>query len=128
MSRSYKELIQVPAADYLEPERFRTEWESMFPFENRHREQYKYGLKVGSEADVVFIGYSSIWSAKLKSGVHLQSFEGIGYHAFTADLLRGFLDSGVKIVIHRLISSPDGSNRMESFELRSLQPINPPES
>jgi hypothetical protein len=67
--------------------------------------QYQHGLDIGRNASSVHIAVNSTWSARMKDGASLSSYEGIGYHACTADLLRGFIDSGVRIVVHRL--TPD---------------------
>jgi hypothetical protein len=49
----------------------------------------------------ICIGVNSVWSALLKSGASVHSHEGIGYHAHTASLLRGFLDSGAPVIVYR---------------------------
>jgi len=37
----------------------------------------------------------------MKDGSSMTSYEKIGYHANTADLLRGFIDSAVPIKVYR---------------------------
>ena len=52
------------------------------------------------------ISENGVWGAQLKDGSHLSSYEVLGYHACTADLLRGLLDSGVPIRVYRRHGGP----------------------
>lgn len=87
----------LPAKAYLDPSLFVTGWGKS---ERLATEQYEKGLSVGREFDEVHIAVNGVWGAS-KPGSHLSSSEKIGYHAATDDLLRGFLDSGVAIIVHR---------------------------
>lgn len=97
----YKTLSSLPAEAYLNSERFVTAFDAMHKNRDTAARQYQHGMDVGKRANRVHIAVNSVWSASMKDGGSLQSYEGIGYHACTADLLRGFLDSGVTIVVHR---------------------------
>lgn len=101
---SYTELNARPAVDFLHPELFGTDWDNRPEYAE---EQYQEGLKTGRESREVFITCGGTWGAHGLSGSQTTSYEGIGYHAHTADLLRGFIASGVKIVIHRYGKSPE---------------------
>lgn len=95
----YSELKKKLAKDYLNPENFRTSYDK----DDEHaQEQYRAGLKTGSEYGHILINSSSVWLAgdNSESGV-LSSSEGIGYHKNTSKLLEGFIDSGSKITIIR---------------------------
>jgi hypothetical protein len=65
-------------------------------------EQYRKGLKLGAEATIVHVAVNDTWSAWMKDGAGLSSYEKLGYHAHTQALWRGVLDSGVAIKVHRL--------------------------
>jgi hypothetical protein len=65
------------------------------------KEQYEKGLKIGAESLSVSIACNSTWGARGKNGGVTSSYEGIGYHAATGWLLKGFIDSGVPIVVYR---------------------------
>lgn len=68
---------------------------------NYAKQQYAKGLDLGTRATVVNIACNNVWSADMKDGSNLFSYEKIGYHGCTRHLLQGFLDSGVRIVVHR---------------------------
>lgn len=101
---TYKELAALSAFAYLSTDNFRTMFDAQhvasgeFGYAAR---QYKSGLEVGQKSTEIHIAVNSVWSARGKDGGHTSSYEGIGYHACTADLLRGFIDSGCKIIVHR---------------------------
>lgn len=102
---SYKELAEKPASDYLVPENFRTSWDG--PEGSKYREeQYRTGLSYSENATRITIGQNSVWGASMKSSSVVSSYEGIGYHACTADLLRGFLDGPAEIVVYRAGQDP----------------------
>jgi hypothetical protein len=99
---AYSVLNAMPARDFLDPSKFVTESDARNKARGYDAEQYAKGLEIGKNAKTIYISCGSVWSAELKSGSSLLSYEGIGYHACTADLLRGFLDSGCAIIVHRL--------------------------
>jgi len=108
MFKGYAELTALDPHEYLNWQQFETVADS-FP-ENIKRnlaaEQYRRGLDMGKVSTQVHISSNGVWGAtqpsKYGDGVcSVQSYEGIGYHACTKDLLHGFIDSGVEIVVYR---------------------------
>jgi hypothetical protein len=85
-----------PADAFLNPDNFRTGWDRPGYAE----EQYATGLRIGRENERIHISVTGVWGAS-RPGSSLSSYETIGGHANTADLLRGFLDSGCPIVVYR---------------------------
>lgn len=85
------------AESFLNPDLFRTEFDNPAHGE----EQYRNGLRIGNECEVISIGISGVWGGTPKTGGSLSSYERIGYHANTADLLRGFLASGARVHVYR---------------------------
>jgi len=85
--------------DFLNSESFRT------PFDGQHTggyavEQYNKGRTLGSQGYTLVIAVNKVWSAvRLGSDIdsRISSYEKLGYHACTADLLQGFLDSQAPI-------------------------------
>lgn len=106
MFNGYHELDALPAAAFRNPDLFVTPWDTLPEniARNIAQQQYNHGLSIGQEYPVITIGAHTVWSAEkpLSDGSRsLMSYEGIGYHACTADLLRGFLASPARIVIYR---------------------------
>ena len=97
-ARPYSVLNALDATAFLRPEDFRTEYDARQP--EYAREQYGKGYKLASWAHCIYITCGSTWAASYVQGV-VTSYEGIGYHACTADLLRGFLDGDAPIRVHR---------------------------
>jgi hypothetical protein len=95
--KPYSVLNRMPAENFLKPELFTTDWDS----QKGGEEQYQKGLKIGRESRTVGIASTGTWYADGKDGSSTVSYEGIGYHAHTASLLKGFLDSGCRIVVDR---------------------------
>ena len=96
----YRTLNALPAEAFLTPERFSTVNDTVAGASK----QYAEGLRVGAECETIHLSTGGTWGATMKNGASLTSYEGIGYHANTAALWRGFLDSGAKIVVHRYIN------------------------
>jgi len=95
---------------FLDPENFVTGYDGAVN-EKYRREQHTKGLDIGHRSIEVIISAYNVWHAKMRprdgfSSDTLSSHETIGFHAGTAALLQGFLDSGCKITICRL--SDDG--------------------
>jgi hypothetical protein len=87
------------ANDYFYPDyRFVTDLDTIA----RGRVQFEKGLKVGKDAAEINIAVNDVWSAKMKDGSFLQSYEKIGYHSNTVDLLRGFICSACPLYVYRL--------------------------
>jgi len=97
MSRGYRELNVLPPAAFLEPADFATSYDHQPDYAAR---QHALGVLTSLQAVSVSISCSGTWGATLSNGV-VTSSEGIGYHAHTADLLRGFLDGPAPVIVHR---------------------------
>lgn len=82
---------------YTNPANFVTGYDSLNP--DYGKVQYQKGLNIGSESHYIFISIYGTWGAMLKNGGMISSYEKIGYHAHTADLLSGFLASGCSIKV-----------------------------
>lgn len=108
MFSGYEELNQLTPDSFLLWENFRTHFDAFPNREGYKAEQYQTGLRIGAESRYVFISCNSTWGSVGKDGKHTTSYEGIGYHAGTSDLLKGFLDSGVPIVVFRLYDREEG--------------------
>lgn len=69
-------------------------------------QQYRKGLKMAQDGAAFFISMTGSWSAVVPSTIgdgigHVTAYERLGYHAGTADLIRGWLDGGAIIVDYR---------------------------
>lgn len=88
------------AADFLDPENFNTGWPGdTSPYA---AEQYDKGIALAKEFTEINIAVNDVWSAsnpEQRKSCH--SYEKLGYHAGTASLLAGMLDSGLPIFVHR---------------------------
>ncbi len=88
---------------FLIPEDFRTDSDT-WPVNiasNLAVTKYQEGLKISREARRVYIMSDGCWGADRLNGGLTTSYEGIGYHAGTADLLRGFLDGPAEFGVFR---------------------------
>lgn len=92
----------MSASDYLNPQLFTTGFDDASPY--GADEQYRKGLAIGSASEEVVIAVNSTWSARGLDGSSTTSYEKIGFHANTADLLRGFIDSGCQIRVWRIVN------------------------
>lgn len=101
---SYKVLNAMSAESFLNPELFVTEYDNLSSHieQGTKEKQYRTGLKVSREAKCVFISAYGTWGADLGNGTSLSAPEGIGYHACTADLLKGFLDGPAPVKVYRM--------------------------
>ena len=89
---------KLPPEAFLEPEKFlRTPHDTP----KADAEAKKRGLEVGHNASEFHIAINSIWSAHMKDNGHMQSYECLGYHQSTASFMRGILESGVSVYVHR---------------------------
>lgn len=100
MHKSYAELNALPPEAFLNPENFRTGYDSLPPAEYAE-EQYQKGLKLSNESTEVGISASGTWYACGIDGSYTSSYEGCGFHACTADLLRGLLAGTAKFIVYR---------------------------
>lgn len=101
----YKTIQALPAEAYLKPETFRTDWDSMPANVAEREERYRDGLKVSRDSERVVISARGTWSAALKNGGSLLSYEGIGYHANTEAFLRGLLDGPAPLFVVRRMAN-----------------------
>lgn len=101
--KSYSELSELPAEAYLDPANFTTSHDSLAANQKYEDKQYRQGLRTGKAALYITLSFKGVWGAVMKGGGSVRSYEGIGYHAHTAALLRGFLDSGVDIDVTRIV-------------------------
>jgi hypothetical protein len=101
MTKSYSELNLMPAKSFLNPSLFETGYDSLpsHSEENKSR-KYAYGLAIANEYEEVGVSCNGTWyaSSPLKQ---LSSYEGIGYHALTSQLLAGLLAGKARVVIYR---------------------------
>lgn len=103
----YSELNLLPADAFLHPENFNTGLESA----ELSAKQYRAGRDAYNKYTRVTIGAGGCWSAKGINGSFTSSYEGIGYHSGTGDLLKGFLDSGIPVYVVRAGSEGEGLRR-----------------
>lgn len=108
MSRPYSILNALPPEAFLKPEDFATDFDIINPA--HAEEQYLKGLELSEEYDRIVIRENGTWAAEcgpyypeadIYMGNAAYSYEGIGYHAHTAALLRGFLDGPAPIDVRR---------------------------
>ena len=119
MYNGYEELNALPPSAFLNWENFGTPFD--VPGDDYAQKQYAKGLEIGRKSKMcgprlfgergqgaVYIRADGTWAADtpptFSSGTmagFCSSYEGIGYHRATADLLHGFIDSGARIVVSR---------------------------
>lgn len=97
MYSGYAQLEKLSPADYLDWQNFDTPWDKNNEYAEK---QYCKGLEIGKEYTHVYICCNGTWGAS-KDNTQLSSYEGIGYHASTKELLHGFIDSGAEIIVYR---------------------------
>jgi hypothetical protein len=104
MFQGYAELTKLEPETYLDWQSFETAWDNLAENVGNGlaEKQYTKGLDIDSQAKYIAIACNGVWSMtyKGKDGTSF-SYEGIGYHACTKNLLHGFLDSGAPIVVYR---------------------------
>jgi len=110
---SYADLNARPARDFLDAPSFGTDFDVD---EDRSEQRYQDELKRCEGYTAFHIGINGTWSAKCKDGGHVSSYEGIGYHAYTADLLQAVLDSDCAFIVHRL-----EDDEIVDYDMRRLQ-------
>jgi len=127
MFKGYNELTALEPTEYLNWQQFET-IADIYP-ENIKRklatEQYRRGYDLGKVSTQVHISANGVWGATQPSRygegfANVQSYEGIGYHACTKDLLHGFIDSGVEIIVYRY--GQKGASRFSKRPARSRNP------
>jgi hypothetical protein len=96
MYKGYDELERLKPEEYLNWRNFDTPFDTI----NGGVDSYWRGIKQGRETPVITIAINGTWGAT-GNNTSITSYEGIGYHANTSSLLRGFLDSGARIEVYR---------------------------
>jgi hypothetical protein len=76
-------------------------WRTPMDTEQGGKDAYDRGMRTGSGLAEFHISIGGVWSGSTMSGGHCQSYETLGYHANTAEFMRGVIESGVTIVDHR---------------------------
>ncbi len=103
----YSELRALAPDAYLTWELFGTVYDRD---DDYARDQYSKGRKIGQDAKkagAVYITERGTWMADVPAHFPgawpctITSYEGIGYHRSTKDLLHGFIDSGCQIIVYR---------------------------
>jgi hypothetical protein len=85
------------ADDFRNADNFRTGYDT----DAGSKDAYAKGRRIGMQSKSVTIALNDTWSADGKTGGILTSYQRLGYHADTAALLRGLLDSGVMLAVYR---------------------------
>lgn len=98
---NYSELETLDASAYLIPDTFRNAYDTLACNVAKREARYQEGIADGNGYSAFFINYKSVWYASGKDGSQISSYEGIGYHATTADFYRGILDSGCPVFVQR---------------------------
>ena len=89
-------VLDLQPEDYLHPEKFVTPYDGTA----YATQQYAKGLEIGENYQQVHIATNGVWGAS-KPNESVSSYEIIGYHSCTADLLQGFIDSRCTLIVHR---------------------------
>lgn len=97
---TYARLNAMPAESFLNPDNFKTETDHL-PEKGYAEKQYQLGLRISNESKEVGVSANGTWWARGKNGSQTTSYEGIGYHSCTADLLRGLLAGEAKFIVYR---------------------------
>ncbi len=109
---SYLDLNARSVSAFLDASAFRTSFDVS---KDRGKERYQRELLCCAEYVTFHIGINGTWSATTREGGSVTSYEGIGYHAYTAELLQAVLDSDCAFVIHRL---EDG--KIVDYDMRAI--------
>ena len=100
MYNGYTQLESLDYSAYLNWQSFETAYDTP----ERAKDQYEKGLAIGKEARFITLSYKGVWGY-VRGNSTCSSYEGIGYHANTKDLLHGFLDSGAVVIVYRWYSN-----------------------
>ena len=112
-----KEPIMNPEfSKFLNPDNFVTHYDSLPHNIEYAKEQYSKGLSIGNQAKKIHISITDSWSASMLNNSYISAYERIGQHACSKDLLRGFLDSSVAIIVYR-----DIDNEVESCIIKTAK-------
>ncbi|MEU1880331.1 hypothetical protein ABZ470_23745 [Streptosporangium sp. NPDC020072] len=107
----YETLNAMAPEEFLFPERFATRYDQE---DDYAQQQYERGVRLSGEWDEIYIRHTGTWGARRGKQVseafpdrephwssECTSYEGIGYHRSTADLLRGFLAGPAPVYVER---------------------------
>lgn len=97
---TYAELNAMSAESFLKPELFKTDWDRL-PVPEYRKAQFEKGLKISNASKEVGVSASGTWWAVGKDGSHTTSYEGIGYHSCTRELLEGLLAGTARFIVYR---------------------------
>lgn len=93
----------MPIEDMLiqvDPNDFRTDFDGLHDGTAYPEQQFAAGEKLAKEGYVLTIGQSGTWVASRSERDTIVSYERLGYHACTKDLLRGFLSANGKCLFY----------------------------
>jgi len=88
-------------SDFRDPDKFRTGYDTC------HKCGLRRYLDARAQCDdysEIHIGINDTVSAGLKNGGHSSTYEKLGYHAYSSEFLRAILDSGCRVIVHRVDS------------------------
>lgn len=97
---TYDELRALPASAYLDPIKLR----AGFPLDSdpaNQEKEFQRGLAESTRCKRVFVTAGGVWGSEPLTGGHVQSYEGIGYHAGSADFWRGVLAGPAEVGVYR---------------------------
>lgn len=91
---------EYTVSDFLNPDKFRTSYD-VCPECARRR--YLEACEQCDNYSEIYIAINDMVTAKLKvGGDHVNTYEKLGYHAFTSEFLRAILDSGCPVWVYRI--------------------------
>jgi hypothetical protein len=101
---NYSTLNAMAAECFLKPELFKTDMDHL-PEHGYAQSQYEKGLKISNASVEVGISANGTWWAHGKDGSYTSSYEGVGYHSCTNELLRGLLAGTARFIVYRWTES-----------------------
>jgi len=102
-----------PASAFLNSLAFSTDFDVD---DEKMEKRYEQEAAKCAEYTEFSISITGVWSARTKDGGHVSSYERIGYHAYSADMLQAALDSDCAIYVYRV---DDG--KLVKHNLRDIQ-------
>lgn len=105
-------------SDTINPDDYITSYDNLASNQEHRKEQYRRAYDAGKRGDIIFIARNSVWSAQgaitdkqRAMGIassYTSTCERLGYHSCTAELLRGWRDSGARIYDYRPVCPTGG--------------------
>lgn len=111
------EIENLRPFSYLDYSKFESEFDKLSTdkdLKELRQSQYDKGWKFGKECEEINIALNGTFSVKMKDSSYTSN-EIIGYHAGTSELLRGLLESGAPIYVHR--ESTVNGNKIERYQI-----------